>query len=135
MHRAALTPRETKPHALCCFAALILGAPLGAQHEAPQPSSEKGAPQTGQYFGNPAAITQGQTLFVTVCSGCHGPNGEGGRGPSLVDSSDARRAANRELFNLIQKGIPGTRHAAVLVARGTDLETGRVRAQPDRLRL
>jgi cytochrome c oxidase cbb3-type subunit III len=87
---------------------LILGAPLGAQHEAPQPSSEKGAPQTGQYFGNPAAITQGQTLFVTVCSGCHGPNGEGGRGPSLVDSSDARRAANRELFDLIQKGIPGS---------------------------
>jgi cytochrome c oxidase cbb3-type subunit III len=88
---------------------LILGAPLCAQHESPRSSAEKTtSPEASPYFGNAAAIEQGQTLFVTVCSGCHGPNGEGGRGPNLVDSSDARRAGNRELFDLIQKGIPGT---------------------------
>ncbi len=95
--------------ALLLIVALLVGAaPLRAQHEAPPAPAAHSSTPAGEYFGNPDAITQGQTLFVTVCSGCHGPNGEGGRGPNLIDSSDARRASNRELFNLIQKGIPGT---------------------------
>jgi putative heme-binding domain-containing protein len=87
---------------------LVLAAPLCGQRNSRRSSAESADPQASQYFGNTAAIAQGQTLFVTVCSGCHGPNGEGGRGPNLIDDSDARRASNQELFDWIQKGIPGT---------------------------
>jgi len=87
---------------------LLLAAPLCAQHEAPRPPAESADPLASQYFGNAAAIARGQTLFVTVCSGCHGPHGEGGRGRRLIDASNTRRASNRELFDWIHKGIPGT---------------------------
>lgn len=87
---------------------VMLAVPLGAQQNGPRPSADNADPEAGRYIGNPEAITQGQALFVTVCSGCHGVHGEGGRGPQLIDASNARRASNRELFNWIQNGIPGT---------------------------
>ena len=47
------------------------------------------APLAGQnqqgrnpFAGDPAAIAAGRLLFVEKCSPCHGPNGEGGHGPS-----------------------------------------------------
>lgn len=88
---------------------LLLAVPLCAQHEAPpRPSAENPDSQAGRYFGNTEAIARGQALFGTVCSGCHGLHGDGGRGPRLIDSSNARRASHQELFDWIQKGIPGT---------------------------
>ena len=87
---------------------LVLAAPLCAQQNGPRPSAENTGPQASQYFGNADAIARGQTLFLTVCSGCHGPHGEGGRGRRLIDASNTRRASNPELFDWIQKGIPGT---------------------------
>jgi putative heme-binding domain-containing protein len=87
---------------------LILMSPLLAQHEGPQRPDVSPDPPAGQFFGNAEAIEQGRTLFVTVCSGCHGPNGEGGRGPNLIEGGNTRQASNRELFEWIQKGIPGT---------------------------
>jgi putative heme-binding domain-containing protein len=86
---------------------LIVAAPLCAQNgrrSAPAEAAEPGA----QYMGDTVAIGEGKTLFLTVCSGCHGPNGEGGRGPSLIEARNIRRAPNTELFDWIQKGIPGT---------------------------
>ena len=87
---------------------LILAAPLCAQQNARRSSPAGDDAPGARYMRDPAAIAQGQTLFGTVCSGCHGPNGEGGRGPSLIDASNTRRASNPELFDWIQKGIPGT---------------------------
>src|SRR5688500_12212727 len=37
-----------------------------------------------QYNADPAAIEDGKTLF-RLCASCHGPNGEGRIGPSLID--------------------------------------------------
>ena len=33
----------------------------------------------------PAPATSGQTIFATRCASCHGPDGSGGRGASLID--------------------------------------------------
>jgi putative heme-binding domain-containing protein len=86
---------------------MMLAVPLCGQQDGPRSDAE-GVPGSVQYFGNAVVIARGQTLFVTVCSGCHGPHGEGGRGRRLIDASNTRRASNRELFGWIQKGIPGT---------------------------
>ncbi len=50
----------------------------------------------------------GKELFAGACSACHGPNGEGGHGPSLTDSREVRRESDQELFHSIRAGIPGT---------------------------
>ena len=50
-------------------------------------------------------------LFGQLCSGCHGPRGEGGSGPGLLlgrQVQQMRRLSVQELFQLIQTGIPGT---------------------------
>ena len=57
--------------------------------------------------GNPEAIEAGRQSFVEICSACHGVNGEGGRGPSLVGRF-VRRLSDQQLFSSIQKGVPGT---------------------------
>jgi cytochrome c oxidase cbb3-type subunit 3 len=63
--------------------------------------------------GNPLAndvkaIENGKQLFAGACSACHGPNGEGGRGPSLADGRQVRRASDQQLFNSIKNGVPGS---------------------------
>ncbi len=55
-----------------------------------------------------ADLDAGRQLFAGACSACHGVNGEGGHGPSLVDGWQVRRASDQQLFNSIQKGVPGT---------------------------
>src|SRR4051812_405124 len=48
----------------------------------------------------------GKKLYDARCAGCHGKQGEGGRGAKLTT---LRRAADDDaLFDIIRKGIPGT---------------------------
>ncbi len=52
-----------------------------------------------------------EELFGQLCSGCHGPRGEGGSGPGLLlgrQVQQMRRLSEQELFRLIRKGVPGT---------------------------
>jgi predicted CxxxxCH...CXXCH cytochrome family protein len=42
------------------------------------------------------------------CAGCHGPKGEGGKGPNLAMSRMARSPAEEELIKVITDGIDGT---------------------------
>ncbi len=55
----------------------------------------------------PEAIEAGGAQFADACAACHGSNGEGGRGPSLVDGREVRRATDEQLFSSISKGVPG----------------------------
>ena len=55
----------------------------------------------------PEAVEAGKAQFADACSPCHGTNGEGGRGPSLVDGREVRRADDDQLFKSIQQGLPG----------------------------
>lgn len=51
---------------------------------------------------------QGERLFQLHCAGCHGPKGEGGKGPNLSMSRLARGQAEEELIKVITDGIDGT---------------------------
>lgn len=53
-------------------------------------------------------VTAGARIFRAHCAVCHGPDGVGGRAPSLT-SGEFRHARNdEELYNVIADGIPGT---------------------------
>jgi len=51
---------------------------------------------------------QGERLFQLHCAGCHGPRGEGGKGPNLSMSRLARSPSEEELIKVITDGIDGT---------------------------
>ncbi len=53
------------------------------------------------------AVEAGRIKFVEACSACHGANGLGGHGPALAGPR-TRRASDKQLFNSILNGVPGT---------------------------
>jgi cytochrome c oxidase cbb3-type subunit III len=53
-------------------------------------------------------LIRGQALFQEHCASCHGPNGDGGRGPSLAVPKLRHSANDDELVRNIQYGISGT---------------------------
>lgn len=58
--------------------------------------------------GSPEAIEAGRKLYVNSCSGCHGANAEGGRGPRLHSSRFVRNAGDERLFDSLKSGIKGS---------------------------
>jgi cytochrome c oxidase cbb3-type subunit III len=72
-----------------------------AQHEEKEKKTKHPA------FGDPTAIAAGAKLFTGSCAGCHGPRGEGGRGPNLRNRGAWHTLDEDDLFQTIQKGIPG----------------------------
>lgn len=57
--------------------------------------------------GRPDALAAGQELFTSMCSGCHGAEAEGGRGPNLEDGQILRLKGDHHLFDSIRKGMEG----------------------------
>jgi cytochrome c oxidase cbb3-type subunit 3 len=59
---------------------------------------------------NPRAdeLAAGQRLFVAHCAICHGPGGEGGKGPTLAQPKLPRASTDEELVRIISGGISGT---------------------------
>lgn len=84
------------------FPALLAVLPLLAQH-ADEGDKKKKHPA----FSDPLAIAAGAKLFTNSCAGCHGPRGEGGRGPNLRNRGAWHSLDEQDLFTTIQKGIPG----------------------------
>jgi putative heme-binding domain-containing protein len=80
---------------------VLLSLPLGAQHD------EKDKKTKHPAFGDPVAIAAGSKLFAGSCAGCHGPRGEGGRGPNLRNRGAWHSLDETDLFQTIQNGIPG----------------------------
>lgn len=63
---------------------------------------------------SPTDLARGEKLYLTQCAMCHGPNGEGGSGPTLArptlrnaPDDDALRAVIRS--GIAGTGMPGTR--------------------------
>jgi mono/diheme cytochrome c family protein len=52
--------------------------------------------------------TSGAEIFAEVCAQCHGPNGQGGLGPSLRDPDFQARMTDQELSNVINLGHEAT---------------------------
>ncbi len=59
-------------------------------------------------MADPAALARGQKVFEAQCMECHGPGGEGSRGPTLAQPNLPRASDNTSLVRIIQTGIPGT---------------------------
>ncbi len=81
----------------------LLASSLPAQVPDPDSRSER-----NPFAAQPDAIFAGKKLFAASCSGCHGANAEGGRGPNLVEGRLIRRLNDRALFNSLRSGVPGT---------------------------
>lgn len=56
----------------------------------------------------PADMQRGARLFGLNCAPCHGPKGDGGRGPNLAQLKLPRANDDTALFQIIHDGIPGT---------------------------
>jgi mono/diheme cytochrome c family protein len=55
-----------------------------------------------------ADIAAGEVLYARRCAVCHGPKGEGGRGPTLARATLPRAADMESLLRIIQRGIEDT---------------------------
>jgi putative heme-binding domain-containing protein len=55
-----------------------------------------------------ADLAQGEKLFKVHCALCHGPNGEGGRGPMLTRARLSRAPDDAALLRILEDGIRGT---------------------------
>jgi putative heme-binding domain-containing protein len=62
-------------------------------------------------------IQSGRQLFLEACSACHGQNGGGGQGPSLIDSRRVRDMNNDRMLDVIQNGLKGTAMPASPLAK------------------
>ena len=69
---------------------------------------------TNPFAGNPApAIAAGKRVFDATCTACHGPNGAGTeRAPALDSGRFKHGGEDFEIFQTIQKGVPGTQMAS-----------------------
>lgn len=62
---------------------------------------------------SPADVAAGAKTFRAHCAVCHGPQGEGGRGPRLAAGVFYHGSSDRDLLNNISNGIPGTEMPAM----------------------
>jgi cytochrome c oxidase cbb3-type subunit III len=82
---------------LACL--LICAAALPAQHGS----------ITGNPFSTPRDRELGEQSFRSQCAACHGLDGAGGAaGPDLSSGVFKRGSSDDALFQVIQKGVPGT---------------------------
>ncbi|HXA64971.1 MAG TPA: c-type cytochrome [Bryobacteraceae bacterium] len=63
-------------------------------------------------------VTEGQRIFGTQCSYCHGPKGEGGQGAVLAVPRLSHAPDDQALFRIIREGISGTRMPASALTTG-----------------
>ena len=68
------------------------------------------------------AAGAGERLFSIHCAPCHGPKGEGGKGPSLAVSKLPRAADDEALAKVIVSGIPGTEMPGTRMTAGERTE-------------
>lgn len=57
---------------------------------------------------NSEELANGRRLFIAHCAMCHGPGGEGGKGPTLAQPKLPRASSDEELVKIIGAGISGT---------------------------
>jgi len=56
----------------------------------------------------PDAADAGHRLYDQTCQSCHGPAGQGDRGPALNSGTFARGGEDADLFRTIRAGVPGS---------------------------
>jgi len=66
-----------------------------------------------QPTGTPASqehanVAEGQSLFRSLCTGCHGGNARGGKGPDLTDDRWIHGSTDEDITRVIKNGVPKT---------------------------
>ncbi|HZL56999.1 MAG TPA: PQQ-dependent dehydrogenase, methanol/ethanol family, partial [Bryobacteraceae bacterium] len=74
--------------------------------------SDRAEAQRNPVAGNPQAIAAGRSLYNAACVACHGADGRGDRGPSLVSGNLTHGNADGEVFITIRSGVRGTQMPA-----------------------
>ena len=85
---------------------LLAGLALACR---PLPAQES---ELVQPKATPEDRAEGQRIFGTQCSFCHGPKGEGGQGAVLAVPRLSHAPDDVSLFRVIRDGIPGTKMPA-----------------------
>ncbi len=91
------------------FALFLITATSCSRNTTP-PSKATAAPNksANPFQGKPEAIQEGQNMYRSYCSGCHGGSGHGGKCPDLTDDLWIHGGADEEVFLTINKGVSGT---------------------------
>lgn len=83
-------------------AALVLAAAAAARAQYPAPTLDRPLSAAGA-----DDLAEGKRLYNAQCALCHGIDGSGGYGPSLLVPAFARASDDAGLFTLVRTGIPG----------------------------
>jgi cytochrome c oxidase cbb3-type subunit III len=59
-------------------------------------------------MASPEALARGRQIFEMQCVTCHGPKGEGDRGPMLAQPTLVKATDDRTLITIVARGITGT---------------------------
>jgi putative heme-binding domain-containing protein len=74
--------------------------------------------EMNRILATPTELAKGKLSFENHCVGCHGPKGEGSRGPTLAQPNLPRASGDVDLLTIIQRGIVGTEMPAVRLKMG-----------------
>src|SRR5258708_6023894 len=66
------------------------------------------AQSTNPLAGDPQAAETGRWTFRVLCAPCHGIHADGGRGPDLTRGVYSVGEQDKDLYNAIAKGVPGS---------------------------
>lgn len=69
-------------------------------------SADKVDENTVKLTTDPAVLADGKSIFVSRCSPCHGPNGQGVIGPNLTDDYWLHGNKINDVFKTIEYGVP-----------------------------
>ena len=88
---------------------MTLGAAgfLAAQEKPEREVRSQTYPGSNPHLNNKESIRGGMSLYRRLCGECHGLDGTGYRGPSLI-AYMANGAADEAMFQVIRRGVPGT---------------------------
>ncbi len=84
------------------------GAAAPAAQGGRGPSAAELATDLEKIIANPSELAVGRKIFETQCVQCHGPKGEGDRGPTLAQPELPRAGDNVSLMQIVSRGLPGT---------------------------
>jgi putative heme-binding domain-containing protein len=85
---------------------------------ASSPREAGATPDLKALITDPAALEKGRKLFMTQCIDCHGPKGEGSRGPNLAQPNLPRAGDDASLIRILRSGIAGTEMPAARLKPG-----------------
>jgi cytochrome c oxidase cbb3-type subunit III len=96
-------------HAVYLFLGAIAVVTLVAQdHIDPAATPAKPASILAGVSESSTDLEKGRHLFERHCAICHGPRGEGGKGPTLAQPTLPRASDEESLIRIIWQGIPNT---------------------------